>query len=97
MMDFERICWENAERRRFAEEVDRAAAAETWQRRAEKVRAMYRYWAQSMRIGKSMVLGLSAVLALIGEPWWAATGGVTAALLLYLEVDFREKGREDGH
>ena len=93
MSDFEKICWENAERRRFAEEVDRAAAAAQWQKREARVRGMYRFWAKSMKIGKNMVLGWSAVLALIGEPWWAVTGGVTAALLFYLELDLRERSR----
>lgn len=91
MSDVERVCWENAERRR-REAQERAT--EDWQAQAledrKKEYGYFRIQAKAMRIGRMAIVLESAVLFLMGLSGWAVTGLTGAALFCYLEIGFRE-------
>lgn len=99
MSDFERVCWENAERRRREE---RSRGAETMEALALEERrreyGCFRIWAKALRIGSRVIVWESAVLCLLGLPGWAAAGLTAAALFRYLEVGFRQEmgGKQNG-
>lgn len=100
MSDFERVCWENAERRRREE---RSRGAETMEALALEERRReyecFRIWAKALRIGSRVIVWESAVLCLLGLPGWAAAGLTAAALFRYLEVGFRQEtgGKQYGN
>ena len=96
MSEVERLCWENAERRRFAEEVDQKMARQERAEQKETELKMWRKWAKGCRIGGRVHLVLSAVLALMGLPVWAVMGSVAAALYYTCAGMFQRWGCQNG-
>lgn len=99
MSDCEMLCWENAERRRHAEEYDdrlrlEEAAYEEQLRlleldaraeaRREKELKMWQRWTKAARVAVGIHLGVSAVLALCALPVWAAMGAVATVFYFTL-------------
>ena len=96
MSDCEVLCWENAERRRYAEEYDDRLRMEELdareEARREKELKMWQRWAKAARVAVGIHLGVSAVLALCALPVWAAMGAVATAFYFTCWVMFRRFG-----
>lgn len=88
MSDCEMLCWENAERRRYAEEYDDRLRMEELDARAEARREkelkMWQRWTKVARVAVGIHLGVSAVLALCALPVWAAMGAVATVFYFTL-------------
>ena len=83
MSEVERMVWENAERRRFAEElrweISMQEANARMEARREKELKMWQRWRRVALMGAQVHLGASAVMALMGLPVAAAMGAIATA------------------
>lgn len=93
MSDCEKLCWENSERRRRAEEYDSRERLNGLYEDAELRRdTELKRWRKRKRIAKiagRIHLAASAVLALLGLPMWAAMGLFGAAFYYLCVLEFR--------
>ena len=104
--ELELICTQNAQERRLRESMDGMALLQKllfMQCRQEKKRRerlkQYRWELAGIRVGRFVLLVLSAGLAWMGSFAWAAGGVLIAALFLLAELDRQgkiEELRQDG-
>lgn len=75
LSDCERLCWENSERRKFAEEYDdreNLRKQEAWDRQMRcKELKKWRRWGRVAKITGQVHLVVGVVLAMLGMPVWA--------------------------
>ena len=86
--ELEMLCEQNAERR-FAEEVDLTQRREAERVRRERELKKWRRWGRNAKIAGQVHLAVSAVLALLGLPVWAAMGLFGAAFYYLCVWEFR--------
>lgn len=102
-MDFELevLCWNNAERRKWAEQVDREmrlkARREAEEARWKNEQRKWHRWGRNVKAAGQVHLFGSAVLALMGLPVWAVMGLAGAAFYYLCAWEFRAMERRHGN
>lgn len=96
--DVELICTQSAERRRVQEDgrwkllLYRLLMAECGRREKRKeLLKQYRWELAAVRVGRFLLLVMSAGLVWMEAVKWAASGVLVAALLLLIELDLQGK------
>lgn len=96
--ELEMICWRNTQERRIKETVNVMALLKQFmvaerkrQKKRKEMLRQYRWWLAGVRVGRFLLLLMSAGLAWIGSNAWAAGGVLAAALFLLAEFDLQGK------